>query len=86
MEEIKRKVEELTALIREQRGALICFVKGQAEDIFLTSEGQMNMLALLIGTATLSDEDCRAYIRKGVEAAEIALEKKELKKNTYAEA
>ena len=93
-EEIRRKVEELVALVRERgRGGLICFYDPgeNGKNITLHSEGYARSLATMIAAAVVDDVDARKYILKGVEAATVILEERKRNKNKnktkrYAEA
>ena len=78
-EKIREKVDELSAMVKEHKGALICFVDptGDGEEVLLHSEGFMRNLAILVGTAVMSNEDCRKYILKGVDAAMAVTKRKE---------
>lgn len=59
-------------------GALICFCdpNGTGKETTLTSEGYQKNLAMLIGTAMLTDDDMKNYITRGVEAAQYAENKR----------
>lgn len=50
------------------------------DNVQLTCTGRMNNLALLVGSAVVSNEDMRAFILNGVEAANISMKMKEKKK------
>lgn len=86
MEKIKELVEELAAVIRERKGALVCFVNpgDGGKNLLLHSEGYVRDLAALVGTSVMSDENCREYVLRGVEAAQY-LENKKKQKNDKAD-
>ena len=82
MEAVKKKIEELTALVEAKDGAVVvlAMLEPNPDNVQLTCTGRMNNLALLVGSAVVSDEDMRAFILKGVEAANISMKMKEKKK------
>ena len=63
-EEIRRKVEELVALVRERgRGGLICFYDPgeDGKNIALHSEGYARSLATMIAAAVIDDVGKEIY-------------------------
>ena len=71
MEEIKRRMSELAAMVKERGGACIIYVNpGNGENMQLVNEGYERDLAMLIGTAMLAEDDMKNYIMRGVEAAQ----------------
>ena len=87
MEEIKRRIEGVIEEVKARGGAVICYVDadGNGKHCRLFSEGKMGNLATLIGAAVMSDDDCRDYILKGVEAAKVVMANKKKKKNDKAD-
>ena len=56
---------------------LVIFVNpGKGENLQLVNEGYERDLAMLIGTAMLTDDDMKNYITRGVEAAQYAENKR----------
>ena len=87
MEEIRKAIESVIEKVKARGGAIICYVDadGNGKNCRLFSEGKMGNLAILIGAAVMSDDDCRDYILKGVEAAKVAMANKKKRKNVEAE-
>lgn len=78
IDEIKRKINELTELVTECGGACIIYVDpdGKGEGLQLLHEGYEKNLAMMVGTAILLDDDMKNYIMRGVEAAQYAENKR----------
>jgi hypothetical protein len=86
MEEIKRRINELAKMVNERGGACIMFVDpdGKGEGMQLVNVGYKKNLAMMVGTAILSDDDTKDYIMRGVEAAQY-VENKKKQKNDKAD-
>lgn len=68
-------------MVRERGGACIIYVNpGNSEDMQLVNESYEMDLAMLIGTAMLTEDDMKNYIMRGVEAAQYVENIKKQKK------
>ena len=73
--------------MKARGGSLICFAYSGCGEagIYLHAEGEMNRLALLIGSAARRETDMREFIFKGVEAAMVAIDNKKKRKYDKAD-
>lgn len=88
MENIKKKIDELTKMVAERGGSCIIYVDpyGKGEGMQVVSEGCKKNLAMMVGAAMLADDGVKDYITRGVEAAMFVMKRREEeKKNDKAD-